>query len=212
MSAAMAGITRATKATPLIRSLLIKSSSRQKGPTSSEAPSPQVHSEPAENCAGHEMIIHADLEGLDVRVDGGPAGAQSIGGVAEVEIVVLELGRPTRPEHPLNAHPGCISRTGVVDRTAGERAGDPETVIRVHQRGTALGIDHPIVDHVSQPPGESVIPVLITVEDAAGDGAGRRRGQEIEVAARRRPRQLSLGTDQPGGRELVIVTELQAAD
>jgi hypothetical protein len=47
--------------------------------------------------------------------------------------------------------------------------------------------------------------MVVAVEDAAGNGAARREGDEIEVAARRRPGQVELGADQPIRRELIII-------
>jgi hypothetical protein len=72
----MTGMTNTTKAAPLTRSLLINLSliellplDRLDAPPSARL---EIRSEPAEKRAWQKVIVHADLDQLDVRIDGRP--------------------------------------------------------------------------------------------------------------------------------------------
>jgi tripartite-type tricarboxylate transporter receptor subunit TctC len=66
------------------------------------------------------MIIHADLDLLDVRIDGRSEAAKCVRIVAEAEIIIFELGRPARTSTAIIARLQAEIGKALADRATHE--------------------------------------------------------------------------------------------
>src|SRR5215468_1775084 len=155
-----------------------------------------------------EAVVHADLDGMVVlpaaRADDiGRTGGE--GGVAEIIVLVLGLGRPVRREHVFEARANGVTVFPVAGR--GEGGGRPacaDAEVVVAPGVAALGIEQ------RRAPG---------VADAAGyraelvgvGGYQRARRKQDTVPGAGQPGILGLQTHYPIGRELVVEAALDTA-
>src|ERR1700761_5896795 len=157
------------------------------------------------------MIVQAGLDGVlvvaETRSDdlGWPARE---GGVAEIVILVLDIGRPVRREHVFETGADRVAVTVVaVGGEVRRRASEADSDIRIVAPGiAALGVQQRRTPRVAEAAGHRT--ELIGI--AGYHTAGRKRHAGTAVAGE--PAILRLGTDDPIGRELIVVAALDAAE
>src|ERR1700730_6634584 len=101
------------------------------------------------------MVVHASLDFVDRGLEGHAItewSREAQGAAAKIEIVILELGRPSRPQHVFQA--GADIPSGAVGADY-SRAVEPTvhlvTVIRIHPGGAALCVEHQRSHHIAHP-------------------------------------------------------------
>src|SRR6185437_13596614 len=155
-----------------------------------------------------EAVVHADLDGVLVVAEAraGNRGRAGEGGVAEIVILVLGLGRPVRRKHVFKARAdGPAVLMGTIGGKGDRRTRNANPDIRVVAPGiTALGVEQSGTPGVTSAAGNRA--ELIGV---GRDQAAARKGHAGVVAVH--PAILGLDTQNAIGRELVVETALHAA-
>src|SRR5947209_6747897 len=97
--------------------------------------------------------------------------------VAEVVVLVFDLGRPVRGEHVFQtAADGPTIAVAAVEGEHRRRAGEGQVVVDVSPRVTALDVEQRRTPGVAGPRGGRTDRALVVVVDEAGARAGERDG------------------------------------
>src|SRR5215831_15367101 len=130
------------------------------------------------------MVVHAGLDFVDRGFEGHAMtewSHEAQGVAAKIEILILELCRPSGAQHVFEAGADVPSSAGGAHYIcAAYPTVHLETIIGIHPGAPALCVKHQRPHHIAQPAVQGVIPVVI-----AGNGEGRRRIDEIGLALSR---------------------------
>src|SRR5580704_229068 len=156
-----------------------------------------------------EAIVHAHLDGVLVVAEAraGNRGRAGEGGVAEIVVLVLGLGRPVRREHVFEAGAdGPAVLVGAVGGEGDRSTGDANPDIGIVAPGvTALGVEQSGAPGVAGAAGDRAELVAIGRDQAA---TRKRHAGVVAV----HPAILGFDAHHAIGRELVVEAALHAAD
>src|SRR3954471_1706092 len=159
-----------------------------------------------------ETIVDAGLDGVLVvveRTERREGSRRHERAVAEIVVLILELGRPARGEHVFQtAADGVAVLVVMIEGERHRRTREGQPVVGVGPGITALDVQQRRTPGVADPGGRRTDRALVVVVDETSTRAGE--GDGVVVVAE--PAVLGFDTEHPARRELIVGAALHATE